>query len=52
MSFKYQVLANYYREKISPGEWTCTEAELVEQFHISRKTARQAVEKFPKSELT
>ncbi len=56
MSFKYQELANYYREKISagelsPGERMCTEAELVEQFHISRKTARQALGELKKAGL-
>ncbi|WP_176013723.1 GntR family transcriptional regulator [Victivallis sp. Marseille-Q1083] len=56
MGFKYQDLAQYYREKIFSGEIAagtrmCTEAELVERHRISRKTARQALEELKKSGL-
>jgi DNA-binding FadR family transcriptional regulator len=38
-----QILDTFYTEGLKPGEWLGTEAELAEQFNVSRVTIRDAV---------
>ncbi|HEV7664477.1 MAG TPA: FCD domain-containing protein [Chloroflexota bacterium] len=38
-----QILDTFYTERMKPGEWLGTEAELAERFNVSRVTIRDAV---------
>src|SRR3954470_22811630 len=38
-----QILRAFYDERLKPGEWLGTEAELAERFSVSRVTIRDAV---------
>jgi DNA-binding FadR family transcriptional regulator len=38
-----QILRAFYDERLKPGEWLGTEAELAERFNVSRVTIRDAV---------
>jgi GntR family transcriptional repressor for pyruvate dehydrogenase complex len=38
-----QILQVFYAERLKPGEWLGTEAELAERFNVSRVTIRDAV---------
>jgi DNA-binding FadR family transcriptional regulator len=38
-----QILQAFYSERLKPGEWLGTEAELAERFNVSRVTIRDAV---------
>ena len=38
-----QILEVFYAERLQPGEWLGTEAELAERFNVSRVTIRDAV---------